>query len=149
MKKLVSRIITNVCSFAVSVFLLLLIPKVDNGKLLRILRRSSPFSVKIRFMLRSMPGEFILMVILIILLLLAVWTLFRTFYLISRLKKTPSVPADADETESALGCDHKTGRDRYLEQLENYLESGVIDRDEFNSMRERYLKQNIPDDYHG
>ena len=143
MNNTVRKLIGSAVTFVVSVFLLLLIPKVDNGKFFALLRAGGPLSRKIRFMLRAMPGEFILMLLFFALILVALIMLLRASLLLRRL----DAPAGADE--AALGCDHKTGRDRYLEQLENYLESGVIDREEYNSMRARYEQQNIPDDYHG
>ena len=51
--------------------------------------------------------------------------------------------------EEAIHCAHLTGREKYLEQINSFLKNGLIDRAEYNVLRERYSKLNIPDDYHG
>ncbi len=53
-----------------------------------------------------------------------------------------------EETEEALRCEHKRGKEKYLEQIDGYLKTGLIDRTEYKILRERYSKLNIPDDYH-
>ena len=62
-------------------------------------------------------------------------------------KRTPSWKVAADE-EDVLHCDHKRGAEKYLEQIDGYLKTGLIDKDEYRVLRERYMKLNIPDDYH-
>ena len=51
--------------------------------------------------------------------------------------------------DEAIHCAHLTGREKYLEQINSFLKNGLIDRAEYNALRERYSKLNIPDDYHG
>ena len=51
--------------------------------------------------------------------------------------------------EEAIHCAHLTGREKYMEQINSFLKNGLIDRAEYNALRERYSKLNIPDDYHG
>ena len=38
------------------------------------------------------------------------------------------------------------GREKYYAQLDSFLKNGIIDLDEYNFMRERYAKMDIPDD---
>ena len=38
------------------------------------------------------------------------------------------------------------GREKYYAQLDSFLKNGIIDRDEYRFMRERYAKMDIPDD---
>ena len=38
------------------------------------------------------------------------------------------------------------GREKYYAQLDSFLKNGIIDRDEYKFMRERYAKMDIPDD---
>ena len=54
-------------------------------------------------------------------------------------------PAEAEE---AIHCAHLTGRQKYLEQIDGYLRTGLIDRSEYRVLKERYMKIDIPDDYH-
>ena len=52
------------------------------------------------------------------------------------------------EAEEAIHCSHLTGRAKYMEQLEGYLKSGLIDRNEYKVLKEKYMNMEIPDDYH-
>ena len=56
---------------------------------------------------------------------------------------------DQPEAEEAIHCAHLTGRAKYLEQLDSFLKTGLIDREEYRVLRERYMSLDIPDDYHG
>ena len=38
------------------------------------------------------------------------------------------------------------GREKYYAQLDSFLKNGIIDRDEYKFMRERYARMDIPDD---
>ena len=38
------------------------------------------------------------------------------------------------------------GREKYYAQLDSFLKNGIIDRDEYRFMRERYARMDIPDD---
>ena len=52
------------------------------------------------------------------------------------------------EAEEAIHCAHLTGRAKYLEQINNYLKTGLIDKDEYRVLKNRYMNLEIPDDYH-
>ena len=52
-------------------------------------------------------------------------------------------------TEEAIHCQHKSGREKYLDQLDSFLANGIIDRAEYRILRERYSKLEIDEDYHG
>ena len=52
-------------------------------------------------------------------------------------------------TEEAIHCQHKTGKQKYLDQLDSFLANGIIDRAEYRTLRERYSKLEIDEDYHG
>ena len=55
---------------------------------------------------------------------------------------------DSTEAEEAIHCAHLTGRAKYLEQLDSFLKTGLIDREEYRVLKERYMRLDIPDDYH-
>ena len=38
------------------------------------------------------------------------------------------------------------GREKYYAQLDSFLKNGIIDRDEYKFMRDRYAQMDIPDD---
>ncbi len=52
------------------------------------------------------------------------------------------------EVDEAIHCAHLNGRQKYLEQIDNYLKTGLIDRSEYRVLKERYMNLDIPDDYH-
>ena len=52
------------------------------------------------------------------------------------------------EAEEAIHCAHLTGRAKYLEQIDNYLKTGLIDKDEYRVLKNRYMNLDIPEEYH-
>ena len=55
---------------------------------------------------------------------------------------------DDPEVEEAVRCQHATGKEKYIQQLDSYLKAGLIDKAEYKLMKERYQKLEIPEDYH-
>ena len=53
-----------------------------------------------------------------------------------------------DEAEEVVTCAHRTGREKYLEQVEGFYKNGLIDREEYKTLQAKYEKLEIPDDYH-
>ena len=56
--------------------------------------------------------------------------------------------SDEAAAEEAISCQHLTGKEKYIQQLDSYLKAGLIDRAEYRLMKERYQKLEIPEDYH-
>ena len=63
-------------------------------------------------------------------------------------KQTPRAFQHKDEAEEAITCAHRTGKEKYLEQVEGFYRNGLIDRAEYKVLREKYEKMDIPEDYH-
>ena len=59
-----------------------------------------------------------------------------------------SVLKHRDEAEEVISCGHKSGKEKYLEQVEDFYKNGLIDRDEYKILRAKYEKLEIPEDYH-
>lgn len=53
-----------------------------------------------------------------------------------------------DQKAQAVKCTHSTGREKYIQQLDEYLANGLIDKNEYRMMKERYEKLDIPDNMH-
>ena len=53
-----------------------------------------------------------------------------------------------DEAEEVITCGHKSGKEKYLEQVEGFYKNGLIDREEYKTLRAKYEKLEIPEDYH-
>ena len=58
--------------------------------------------------------------------------------------KTPAFSAHG-EREEALHCTCAKGKQRYLDQAAMFYRNGLIDRDEYKAMCERYNKLELPE----
>ncbi len=63
-------------------------------------------------------------------------------------KQTAAILRHRDEAEEAVTCAHVTGKEKYIQQLDSYLKAGLIDKNEYRIMKERYEQLDLPDDYH-
>ncbi|MBQ9662506.1 MAG: hypothetical protein IJV40_05080 [Oscillospiraceae bacterium] len=63
-------------------------------------------------------------------------------------KAVRRAPVKKAPEEEPLTCEHVRGREKYLEQIDGYLRTGLIDRDEYKVLKERYMRIDIPEDYH-
>lgn len=52
------------------------------------------------------------------------------------------------QKEQAVKCTHPRGREKYIHQLDGFLSTGLIDKKEYQVLKARYEKMNIPDDIH-
>ena len=55
-------------------------------------------------------------------------------------------PDSGSDHKDALRCTCAHGRQRYLDQAELFLKNGIIDKAEYNVMKERYLRMDIPEE---
>ena len=63
--------------------------------------------------------------------------------------KQPSrILQHADEVEEAITCAHRSGKQKYLEQIEGFYKNGLIDREEYKTLRAKYEMLDLPEDYH-
>ncbi len=101
--------------------------------------------------LRHLPGEEVLiMLISLLFIVLIIVSLLKIIILSAKIGANRSaLPSPRQVTEEAINCRHSTGREKYLEQIEGYLKNGLIDKAEYNSLKARYERLDIPDDYHG
>lgn len=53
-----------------------------------------------------------------------------------------------EDNNQAVKCTHPRGREKYVHQLDNFLATGLIDKNEYRVLKERYDKLNIPDNLH-
>lgn len=63
-------------------------------------------------------------------------------------RRPAAVLQHKDETEEVISCGHKSGKEKYLEQVEGFYKNGLIDREEYKILRAKYEKLDIPEDYH-
>ena len=49
-------------------------------------------------------------------------------------------------SNAAVRCTCARGRQRYLDQADMFLKNGLIDKNEWRAMRERYMKMEIPEE---
>lgn len=144
-----------ICVTIVAVVFLVILPK----ELLReTLSLIDHFGLQraVHVLWRSQRGQLYGLLIFATLALAAVIGLLRIPALTRRIARLPdNIPANrpaaavrAPATEDAITCAHHTGKEKYLEQLESHLKAGLIDKDEYRVLKERYSKLDIPDDYH-
>ena len=50
--------------------------------------------------------------------------------------------------EQAVKCTHPRGKEKYITQLDNFLSTGLIDKKEYQVLKARYEKLNIPENMH-
>ena len=145
-----------------SILVLLFLPE-SSFRVLSMYVRHYGLSRNIFKYLRHLPGdEVIMMLIYILLIVIIAVSLIKIIVLTAKIginrsgvsaavssSGHASRPSPRHVTEEAINCRHSTGRAKYLEQIEGYLKNGLIDRSEYNILKNRYEKLDIPDDYHG
>ena len=88
------------------------------------------------WLLHTESDIFIILAAVLFLVYLIVW---RVFFNMSSQVKALIPPATRKVS----------GREKYLDQLDSFLANGIIDRAEYRTLRERYSKLEIDEDYHG
>ena len=159
MKKKLSASISMLIA---SVALLLFLPG-SSLRLLRIYLRHYGLNRNIFKYFRHLPGdELIIMLFALFFIVLIIICVINIIVLSARIRANRSAvsaasssarsahrPSARHVTEEAIDCSHSTGRAKYLEQIDGYLKNGLIDKAEYNSLKARYERLDIPDDYHG
>lgn len=56
--------------------------------------------------------------------------------------------AEKRSREQAVGCSHERGKDKYIQQLDNFLSNGLIEKSEYMQLKRRYESLNIPENMH-
>ena len=137
-----------------AIALLAILPKELLFDTLRLFERFG-FARAWRLLLRTEPGRLIGLSIFAGLALLCLIAVLRMSALTRRIAREPEnipaarpVRAKAPETEDAVTCEHHTGKEKYFRQLDGYLQAGLIDKAEYRTLKERYSKLEIPEDYH-
>ena len=124
--------------------------------------RSGLFPRYLSSSLAHSPADFIFSIVFCILLLVfmisVIVSIVRIISAIARARSASGSPARAQKArkvtgkvtvaDEALHCSHKRGREKYLEQIDGFLRSGLIEKKEYDVLYQRYLKLDIPDDYH-
>ena len=110
---------------------------------LRQIMREIEWAIRVDFgvdrILRARRPEFILMGLGALVVLAGLVSLVRIVVLSRRLNRLRGNPlADASAERAVTGA--RTGQDKYLAQLEEYLRNGIIDRAEYRLLKERYRK---------
>ena len=124
--------------------------------------RSGLFPRYLRSSLAHSPADFLFSIVFCILLLVflisVIVSIIRIIGAVTRARsgsdrhakarKVRKVSGKVSVADEALHCSHKRGREKYLEQINGFLRSGLIEKKEYDVLYQRYLKLDIPDDYH-
>ena len=147
MKKKLS---SSISVFISSIIVLFLMPGSSLRTLSMYLRHYGLNKNLFKYFWRSSPSDLMLMLISVFLLLIAVISFVKILYYSARIRSPQAMKASPKHvTEEAINCEHTTGKAKYIEQIDGYLRTGLIDRAEYNELKARYERLNIPDDYHG
>ena len=90
--------------------------------------------------LRSHRGDFVLMALGALLVLAGLVALVRIFVQIRRLNRLRGNPLEDAASERAV-TSARSGGDKYLAQLDDYLRNGIIDREEYKVLKQRHLRR--------
>ena len=52
------------------------------------------------------------------------------------------------QNEQAVKCTHPSGKDKYIHQLDGFLANGLIEKNEYRILKDRYDKVVIPENMH-
>ena len=132
-------------SIMIPAILILLIPKEGIKDVLRYIQYYGLNERVIRFLIEVAPWELCMTVIFCLAILVFFINLFRVIYRSSspqvpglnkpRPQKKTRTSASGDETHH---YERKTGKERYMSQLDGYLESGLLTREEYQALKKRY-----------
>ena len=135
--------------------LMLSFPSSTVGKVFRLLFEKPLTLRRLQLLWDAYPGEILFAVFYLLCALLLIRSLLRLIRPAGKqqVRKTKPVhrakEKEIEKTKDApIRCEHKTGTEKYLEQIDGFLKSGLIDREEYRILRDRYSKLDIPDDYH-
>ena len=147
MKKKLSSTISVLISCLIVLFLL----PGSSLRLLSMYLRHYGLSRNIFRYFRTLPaGDAMMAVISLFFVVLIIISVIKIIILSYKMNANRAArPSAKHVTEEAINCAHSTGREKYLEQIDGYLKTGLIDRAEYNALKARYERLNIPDDYHG
>ena len=111
---------------------------------LRQLRREIEWAIRVDFgvdrILRARRGDFVLIALGAVLVIAGLVSLLRIVVLIRRLNRLQGNPiADASSERAVTSA--RSGQDKYLAQLDEYLKNGIIDREEYKVLKQRHLRR--------
>ena len=111
---------------------------------LRQLRREIEWAIRVDFgvdrILRARRGDFVLMALGAVLVIAGLVALVRIVVLIRRLNRLQGNPiADASSERAVTSA--RSGWDKYLAQLNEYLKNGIIDKEEYKLLKQRHLRR--------
>ena len=110
----------------------------------RQLRREIEWAIRVDFgvdrILRSHRSDFVLMALGAVLVIAGLVSLVRMVVLIRRLNRMQGNPITDASSERAV-TSARSGGDKYLAQLDDYLRNGIIDREEYKVLKQRHLRR--------
>ena len=126
-------------------FIIMLIPKEGVQDVLRYIRYYGLNERVIRFLIEAAPWETCMTVIFVLAIIVFFINLIKLIYRASKpqvpglnrprpQKKTRTSSSGAEEQH----YERKTGKARYMSQLDGYLESGLVTREEYQALKKRY-----------
>lgn len=111
---------------------------------LRQLQREIEWAIRVNFgvdrILRARRGDFVLIALGALLVIAGLVSLVRIVVLIRRLNRLQGNPiADASSERAVTSA--RSGEDKYIAQLDEYLKNGIIDREEYKVLKQRHQRR--------
>ena len=144
MKKNSDRAAASVLGFAFSLLAVICIPKEGIRRIIEFIRYRGFGARQMEFIFRAWTIELveaIALIIAVIVLLNSLITIFRT----AGRPRTPGLNQPREkvktETDSTMRYVSKNDKERYIAQLDSYLQNGLVTREEYQVLKERYEKR--------
>ena len=147
MEKLQRKLTVNALLFVFAGALLVLVSRTGMSRMLSALRWAAETDFGVDRLLRSDPRFFLvpgLFLLLFVVLVIAAVGCVRIFLKMARLtaQGEPFAPSAGSAARTAPDGTDMT---KYIRQLDEQLKSGLIDRDEYRALREKYERMGGPD----
>ena len=146
-----NKLNSSISMLIASLFLLFLLPGSSLKLLGTYIRHYGLDPRLLKHFWRSSPSGTLMLFVTLLVLVVLIISFFKILYFTAKLRSGGRTEHRSPKqvTEEALNCSHSTGRAKYLEQIDSFLRNGLIDRTEYNVLKARYERLNIPEDYHG
>ena len=138
MEELQKKLAFSCVSFAVTASVLIVTAKLWQRDLFSVLLWAARTDFGVARLLRTDTRILLLLVGFLALLLAMLLSAVRSLRLMSRMVRLAARQPASSTRGAAPGSGAQTDRDKYVRQLDDQLKSGLIDRAEYKTLREKY-----------
>ncbi len=133
-----------ILGFILSILIVVWIPKEGIRRIIEFIRYRGIGARQMEFIFRAWTIELIEAIVLIIAVIVMLSSLISIFRNAGR-PKTPGLNQPREkvktESDSTVRYVSKSDKERYIAQLDSYLQNGLVTREEYQVLKERYEKR--------